>query len=768
MSAADPLAGNAPLRRLTLAAVFVAALFLTCFQITDTDLGGHITVGREILKSHHIPTTNFFTHTHPEHPYPVHQWLGQVILFTVDHFGGANGLIALRMLIVLLGAVLLYRNARREGAPIVVASAIVLLILVAARPRFFERPFLATIVFLPLLHSYVADLREGKTRRLWPIIPLMTLWAHVHSSVLFGALYLAAQVVGEGAKILLARRRGRRSVPGAHVFPGSPLDGWNYRHLVFFSALAVVVPIATMLLVNPSGVKPLTLPLLFYRNEMFRRMINEYRPVQLGVDWPWELVAGAVLVGILLRPRRVDLTQLLVTVGFGILAFQAVREIITFAAAAAPLLGRVWGELAEDLFARVGRSRGGGKSGEKGDGAGGRRANFAEAVVALLVIGAAAGVSVRATQGWLFPFGPGKDPKRFPERALDFLWAQNVRGPIFNTDVWSSCLLWRGKGLRFPVFVDARLEAYPESFWPDEYYPVLRAQPGWQDVLARYDVQCAMLCRRPGDIDDRIGDVLWDDPGWGLVYWNDDVMLFLRRHGRAPRNDEVLKTWEFRAFSPRRPQEVRELRGEKLDRAVAELVQLTAWEDQSFLPRWTLAAAWTRQGKGEDAVDLFARLAERKDAKGNAEFERSRAEAELVAGDRDRWRAHLKAAGANPDASGELFVAAALLSAAGKPDSSIAMYHEVLRADSSNTDAMNNLALLLARSGETNAALALVVDALRRSPNDPYYIASRGEVLSLAGDRAAALAEFRHSLDLLPADDKSARDEVMHWILKLE
>jgi hypothetical protein len=256
-------------------------------------------VGREIVKSHHIPSTNFFSHTHPDHPYPVHQWLGQVILFGVSHVGGATGLILMRMLVVLLGAALLYRSARREGAPVVVASGIVLLLLVAARPRFFERPFLATIIFLPLLHGYVTDLREGKTRRLWPIIPLMTLWAHVHSSVLFGALYLAASVVGEGAKILLARRRARRPVPGEHVFPGTPLDGWNYRRLVVYSLLAVLLPMATMVLVNPSGLKPLTLPFVFYGNQNFRGMIQEYRPVNLGVDWPWELVAGALLLGIL-------------------------------------------------------------------------------------------------------------------------------------------------------------------------------------------------------------------------------------------------------------------------------------------------------------------------------------------------------------------------------------------------------------------------------------------------------------------------------------
>jgi tetratricopeptide (TPR) repeat protein len=778
----DPLAGNSRLRQLALASVFVAALVLSCFQVTDLDLGGHVTVGREILKNHRIPSTNFFSHTFPDHPYPVHQWLGQVILFAVGHVAGPNGLILGRMVVVLLGTLLLYRNIRREGAPVVVASALVLLLLVAARPRFFERPFLATFVFLPLLHSFVANVREGRTRTLWPVVALMTVWAHVHSGVLFGALYLGATVVGEGIKILSARG-ARRHPPGSHIFPGSPLDGWNYRRLVLFSLAAVALPAATMAAINPSGIRPLVLPLVFWENQDFRRMILEYREVKLGVDWPWELVAGAVLAGVALRPRRVDLTQLLVTVGFGVLAFQAVREIITFAAAAAPLLGRTWGLFADDSFAWLARGRRGkelagptrgeggaraGTQGRGGDGHGLRRANLAEACVAVAIAGASAAVSVRATQDWVFPFGFGWDERHYPQRALDFLWAQNARGPIFNTDAWSSALLWRGKGRRFPVFVDARLEAYPESFWPDVYYRVLRAAPGWEDVLDRFGVQCAMLNRAPNEVDDAIGRVLLADERWGVAYWNDAVMILLRRDGPSVRNREILEEWEFESFSPRHPEDVKKLRGDALREAVAELQQLVAWEGESFLPRWALAAAWTRLGRGEEAADLFARLARRREARDNAPFERSRAEAELVNGRRDRWAQHLEAAGADPAASGELFAAAQLLSDAGHADSAMAAYREVLAADPAHGDARNNLALLLARGGDGDEARTLIDEALRAAPGDPYYVASRGEIRLLAGDRAGALADFQHALDLLPAGDAAAREEVMRWILRLE
>jgi len=350
----DPLEENAPLRRLVVFAVMACAVFLACFHVSNLDVGAHVTVGREILLTKSIPTTDFFSHTAQGRSYPVHQWFGEIVLFGTEHLTGPNGLILLRMLGVLLGGALLYRNARREGAPVVVAGAIVLLLLVAARPRFLIRPFLVTLVFLPLLQTWIAHLRQGRTRRLWPLLVLMGIWGHVHSGVIFGILYLGAVVVGEGLKILVTR--GRRTRPD--TWPGEVLDGWNYRRLVLFSAIAIVLPFVTVGLVSPAGLKPLVLPFLFFQNEGFRSMIAEYRAVELARDWPFDLVAGAVLLGILIRPRRVDLTQLLVVAGFGFLAFEAVRGILPFAAVAAPFLGRTWGSAVNGLLEHVAGERG--------------------------------------------------------------------------------------------------------------------------------------------------------------------------------------------------------------------------------------------------------------------------------------------------------------------------------------------------------------------------------------------------------------------------
>ncbi|MDP6529885.1 MAG: hypothetical protein QGI43_09380 [Gemmatimonadota bacterium] len=712
----------------------VVALLLSCFRITNLDLGGHLAVGERILATHAIPDTDFLSHTFPGHPYPVHQWLGEVALHLVDRSAGVGGLILLRMLIVLLAALILRRTALREGAPQAVAAALVILLLVAMQPRFFVRPFLATLVFLALLQSWVRDYCAGRRESLWPLPVLLAVWGHIHSGVLFGVLFLGGTIAGE----LLDRRirSGTRTRQ----------DDARFRPLLLYSAIAAALPFATMALINPSGLKPLVLPFLFFTNSGFTSMIGEYRPVNLATDWPFDLVAGLLLVGLALRRRRVDFAGLIVLAGFGFLAFRAVRGILPFAVVAAPVLAQTWGGLAADLSRRARRIAG---------------VPSTEWAALLVALAAASWAGSRTLDGTPFPFGFGKDAKHYPTAALDFIETHHLQGPVFNTDLWASALLWRFGPERMPVFVDARLEAYPESFWKEGYYRVLQAVPGWREVLDRYEVQFAMIRRKGGETDDRIGDVLREDPAWGLAYWDDHAEVFLRRDTPHAAHRELLASGELVAVDPRRPGSVMSLRGADARAARDEMARLSAINAGAFLSRWAGAAAALRGGDADGAVRTLEDLSSMREARDNAAFLRTRAEAELVAGRRDAWSALLREAGGDPADPAELFDAGSLLSGAGVVAEAIALYRATLAVNPSHTDAMNNLALLLAQRPEgVPESLDLLTEAVRRMPEDPYYLASRGEVRLAAGDHDGAREDLRRALRLLPATDAGARAQV--------
>lgn len=274
-----------------------------------------------------------------------------------------------------------------------------------------------------------------------------------------------------------------------------------------------------------------------------------------------------------------------------------------------------------------------------------------------------------------------------------------------------------------------------------------------------------MLRRSGGEADEQIGEVLWEDPGWGLAYWDDVAMIFVRRDSPSLRNRQVLDAWEFTSFHPRRPRGVQDLRGDDLLLAEEELLRLTAWVPDSFLPRWALAGVWTGLGKGDDAVDLYSRLARRREARGNRAFQLAYADAALVVGDEEHRGELMQKAGVDPGSAAELFRAASLLARIDQREEAIRHYRELLAASPSHTDGMNNLALLLAETEEgIPEALVLIDRALRVSPEDPYYVASRGEVLWQAGRHAEARVEFGRALELLPPDDSAAREEVQAWL----
>ena len=73
------------------------------------------------------------------------------------------------------------------------------------------------------------------------------------------------------------------------------------------------------------------------------------------------------------------------------------------------------------------------------------------------------------------------------------------------------------------VFLDDRLDMYPAGVVED-YLTLRDAAPGWQEVLARRDIDLVLWPRtRP------LTQVLLGDPAWQLVYTDPDWVVFVPR-----------------------------------------------------------------------------------------------------------------------------------------------------------------------------------------------------------------------------------------------
>jgi len=93
-------------------------------------------------------------------------------------------------------------------------------------------------------------------------------------------------------------------------------------------------------------------------------------------------------------------------------------------------------------------------------------------------------------------------------------------GRVFTTDRWADYLIYCDPQRR--VFFDTRNDLYGEDFVRD-YLTVMKAQPGWREILERYGVIAAMV--PPGS---SISAGLASAPGWALNYQDHTAAVYVR------------------------------------------------------------------------------------------------------------------------------------------------------------------------------------------------------------------------------------------------
>jgi tetratricopeptide (TPR) repeat protein len=146
-------------------------------------------------------------------------------------------------------------------------------------------------------------------------------------------------------------------------------------------------------------------------------------------------------------------------------------------------------------------------------------------VGAILVLIALAGTNQLSRMlGTERELGFGISRVRFPIEAIDFARQVGIGGRPFNCLATGGYLAWA----RFPeerVFVDGRLEAYPEPFFRS-YFRALDDPTAWPETAAQYQLDYALLYhvwsnRFP------LARYLAGGHGWTLVYYDEIASLFL-------------------------------------------------------------------------------------------------------------------------------------------------------------------------------------------------------------------------------------------------
>jgi len=481
------------------------AILAGYFQICDNDVWWHIRTGDIILDSARIPRTDPFSHLAEGHYWITHSWASDVAIGLASRAGGLRGVVLGKCAIAAGLAALLWTLARRAGASPPAAFAAIALVLATARFRLFERPHLATFLFLPLLLAILARIAarpEERFRRADLAVPLLLLaWVNFHGGFLLGLMVFPVFLA-------IAAVRGARARAGVW----SP----SARRLALLFALS-----AAATLVNPNGMQAHLYPAI---NERALAVVRngEWFPPQPH-QFPLFFVLAALVAALALAFwRAAGAERLLPLAPLLYLALRSNRSIGEFAVAASVPLAL----LIDAAAARV------------------RLAPRARPLAALALAGALVALHARGAviNTSFYRFGGGVNETLFPIAASDYVERAGLGGRMANSPGFGGYLIWRFWPER-KVFADGRLDVYV-----DVNETLVRTP--WRRTLDERGLTYAILETEKGGLgDDPLTAAIAEAPDWALVYWDDAAMVWARD---LPAHRDVIARDRFRVANPRR------------------------------------------------------------------------------------------------------------------------------------------------------------------------------------------------------------------------
>jgi hypothetical protein len=448
----------------------------------EGDTYWHIAAGQRILRTHHWPTTNYYSFTTPNSEWLAYEWVGEVIMAAASYLGGPRALMALLTVLVSMIVLLVYYSANLASGNPKSAFAATAAVLPLLGSCFSVRPQLLGYIFLLITLICLERYRRGFERSLWLLPLLFVLWVNTHGTFTLGLAAMVIYWIAGAKDFRLGNVEGKAWLPRER------------RHLGWVLILCVAG-----LVVNPYGPH-----LLRYEWGITTQSINlayfeEWQPLSFneffGVWFLLLLLAFAVGVVALRRVQRLEEIALVLLAGYWACIHQ--RFVVSFAIVVAPVLA---GLLAE-LFPAYEPDQ--------------NKPVLNAALIALFAV------------AWVALFPSAARLQRLidrnqPRRAWEYLRAHPVPERLFNDNFWGGYLIWASGGQQ-KVFIDGRSDAYEPSGVLADYLKILGRDPQAPSLLEKYGVS-SCLVERDGSLS------AWLDaqPAWRRLYQDDLSVVFVR------------------------------------------------------------------------------------------------------------------------------------------------------------------------------------------------------------------------------------------------
>ena len=181
----------------------------------DPDLWGHLRFGLDSLATRHIVRPDTYSYVTGDQQWVNHEWFAEWIMAQAYSVAGASGLIALKILLVLLVASVVYAHLRYRGVA-AGGTALLLVPLFATLLPWTEslRPQLFSYVGFAVTLSILSRAERSSARWLWWAPPVFGVWVNLHGGFLAG---LGFVLLWAALHVMFGRGRMIRRSPTLRV-----------------------------------------------------------------------------------------------------------------------------------------------------------------------------------------------------------------------------------------------------------------------------------------------------------------------------------------------------------------------------------------------------------------------------------------------------------------------------------------------------------------------------------------------------------------------
>lgn len=520
--------------------LLLAVIFWQPVHLTTSDLGRHLTNGREVFSHPELLTSNFYSYTEPGRPFVNHHWLAGWCYYSLFQLGGFPLLTVFNIVLVLAAFLLAFKLARRS-AGFWLSACLSLPVILIMSERVEIRPEIFSYFFIFLLWNWLeAARRSGNYRRLWRIPVLMIFWANTHIYFFAGLILVAIYAAALFGEKLLAWLAVPADPDDASWRTGIRLSFRNSRPfwLAFLGSVFAA-------LANPNTWRGLAYPFRILENYGYEiaenKSVRFLQHINISTNYEifWVLLAISALSLIVASRRlRKNLVGMLSLIFFSLLGLFAVRNIALFGLAF--LVAAAMNFSALDSWPFWSRFK-----------ALGRRLLAVPAIPGSLLSLLAVSLILYIL---LSPFGQNRFLKTGHGWGVDeagtgsarFFKDNGLSGPIFNNyDIGSALIFWLGDQEK--VFVDNRPEAYGEEFFSGIYRPLQQDEKAWQKFREAYGFRAIYFAYTDSTpwgrqfISARLAD-----PEWALVYFDSSALIMVPKEVATEKGITALDFWAFR------------------------------------------------------------------------------------------------------------------------------------------------------------------------------------------------------------------------------